>query len=76
MKAHLFSPGGTALAGSPDDYGKLIAEETEKWGKVVRAAGLKAWVARAGTSPHSPMTRRFSFFHRDGLATDVRLMIC
>src|SRR5262249_43219797 len=30
-------PGG----GSPADYGKLIAEETEKWGKVVKSAGIK-----------------------------------
>jgi tripartite-type tricarboxylate transporter receptor subunit TctC len=33
--------GGTALAGSPADFGKLIAAETEKWGKVVKFAGLK-----------------------------------
>jgi hypothetical protein len=33
--------GGTALAGSPTDFGKLIAEETEKWGKVIRAANIK-----------------------------------
>jgi hypothetical protein len=30
------------LAGSPADFGKLIADETEKWGKVVRAAHMKA----------------------------------
>jgi hypothetical protein len=30
------------LPGSPADYGKLIAAETEKWGKVIRAAGIKA----------------------------------
>jgi len=29
------------LAGSPADFGKLIAEETEKWGKVIRAANIK-----------------------------------
>jgi hypothetical protein len=34
--------GGVAIAGSPVDFGKLIAEETEKWGKVVRAANIKA----------------------------------
>jgi len=34
--------GGTALTGSPADFGKLIAEETEKWGKVVKFAGVKA----------------------------------
>jgi hypothetical protein len=27
--------------GSPADFGKLIAEETEKWGKVIRAANIK-----------------------------------
>jgi hypothetical protein len=34
--------GGTTLAGSPADFGKLIADETEKWGKVIRIAGIKA----------------------------------
>ena len=34
--------GDTAFASSPRDYGKLIAEDTEKWGKVVRAAHIKA----------------------------------
>ena len=33
--------GGTILAGSPADFGKLIADETEKWGKVIRAANIK-----------------------------------
>jgi hypothetical protein len=33
--------GGRALAGSPADFGKLIAEETEKWGKVVKFSGAK-----------------------------------
>jgi len=33
---------GTVLPGSPADFGKLIAEETEKWGKVVKFAGAKA----------------------------------
>jgi hypothetical protein len=32
---------GTALAGSPADFGRLIADETEKWGKVIRAANIK-----------------------------------
>jgi len=31
-----------ALTGSPTDFGKLIADETEKWGKVIRAANIKA----------------------------------
>jgi hypothetical protein len=34
--------GGTPFAGSPGDFGKFIAGETETWGKVVRAANLKA----------------------------------
>jgi hypothetical protein len=33
--------GFTVLAGSPTDFGKLIAEETQKWGKVIRAANIK-----------------------------------
>jgi hypothetical protein len=42
MKARLADLGGTVLAGSPADYGNLIAEETEKWGKVVKFSGAKA----------------------------------
>jgi tripartite-type tricarboxylate transporter receptor subunit TctC len=41
MKARFADIGGEPLAGSPAAFGKLIAEETEKWGKVVRAANLK-----------------------------------
>jgi tripartite-type tricarboxylate transporter receptor subunit TctC len=41
MKARLADLGGTVLAGSPADFGKLIAEETEKWVKVIRAASIK-----------------------------------
>ena len=41
MKARLAAIGGEPMPGSPADFGKLIADETEKWGKVVRAAGLK-----------------------------------
>jgi tripartite-type tricarboxylate transporter receptor subunit TctC len=42
MKARLADLGGSVLAGSPADFGKLIAEETEKWGKVVKFTGIKA----------------------------------
>jgi tripartite-type tricarboxylate transporter receptor subunit TctC len=42
LKARLAELGGAALPGSPADFAKLIAEETEKWGKVVRAANIKA----------------------------------
>jgi tripartite-type tricarboxylate transporter receptor subunit TctC len=42
MKAKLAAIGGEPLPGSPADFAKLIAEETDKWARVVRAAGLKA----------------------------------
>jgi tripartite-type tricarboxylate transporter receptor subunit TctC len=42
LKARLADVGGTPLVGSPADFGKLIAEETEKWGKVVKFSGAKA----------------------------------
>jgi tripartite-type tricarboxylate transporter receptor subunit TctC len=42
MKARLADLGGVALPGSPAEFGKLIAEETEKWAKVVKFAGIKA----------------------------------
>ena len=41
MKARLADLGGTVLPGSPADFGKFIADETEKWGKVIRAANIK-----------------------------------
>ena len=41
MTARLRDLGGTPLAGSPADFGKLIANETEKWGKVIRTANIK-----------------------------------
>ena len=41
IKARLAVLGGTPLAGSPADFAKLIAEETEKWGKVIKFAGIK-----------------------------------
>ena len=40
-KARLADMGGTALPGSPAAFGKLIADETEKWAKVVKFAGIK-----------------------------------
>jgi tripartite-type tricarboxylate transporter receptor subunit TctC len=42
MKTRLAELGVAALPGSPADFGKLIASETEKWGKVIRAANIKA----------------------------------
>jgi len=42
MSAQLAELGRELLPGSPTDFGKLIAEETAKWGKVIRAAHIKA----------------------------------
>jgi tripartite-type tricarboxylate transporter receptor subunit TctC len=41
IKARIAELSGMAFAGSPADFGKLIAEQTEKWGKVIRAANIK-----------------------------------
>ena len=41
IKTRAADMGGVVLAGSPADFGKLIADETEKWGKVVRLSGAK-----------------------------------
>jgi tripartite-type tricarboxylate transporter receptor subunit TctC len=41
IKARLADAGGTVLPGSPADFGKLIADETEKWAKVIKFAGIK-----------------------------------
>jgi tripartite-type tricarboxylate transporter receptor subunit TctC len=42
IKAQLADLGNTVLPGSPGNFGRIIAEETEKWGKVIRAANIKA----------------------------------
>ena len=42
IKARIADMGGMALTGAPADFDKLIALETDKWGKVIRAAGIKA----------------------------------
>jgi len=41
IKARLTELGGTTFPGSPADFSRLIADETEKWGKVIRAANIK-----------------------------------
>ena len=41
IKARLADLGSPALPGSPADFGKLISDETEKWGKVIKFAGIK-----------------------------------
>jgi tripartite-type tricarboxylate transporter receptor subunit TctC len=41
IKMRFADLGGTVLPGSPDEFGRFIADETEKWGKVVKFAGIK-----------------------------------
>jgi hypothetical protein len=41
MKAKLVDLGGTELPGSPAEFTKMIADETEKWSKVVKFANVK-----------------------------------
>jgi len=41
MKARFADLGATMLAGSPSDFSKLVAQETEKWAKVIKFAGIK-----------------------------------
>jgi hypothetical protein len=42
MKARLLDLGGTPMPMTPADFGRFIADEVEKWGKVIRAANIKA----------------------------------
>jgi tripartite-type tricarboxylate transporter receptor subunit TctC len=42
ITARLAELGGTVLIGSPTDFAKLIADETDKWGKVIKAAHIKS----------------------------------
>ena len=41
IKARIADLGGSVMVGSPTDFGKFIAAETDKWGKVIRAANIK-----------------------------------
>ena len=41
LKARIAELGAMVFAGSPANFGKFIADETEKWGKVIRAANIK-----------------------------------
>jgi tripartite-type tricarboxylate transporter receptor subunit TctC len=42
MKARLADQGGTPLILTPAEFGRHLADETEKWGKVIRAANIRA----------------------------------
>jgi tripartite-type tricarboxylate transporter receptor subunit TctC len=42
VKTRVAEMGATLIAGSPADFGRLVADETEKWGKVVKFSGAKA----------------------------------
>ncbi len=42
LQAKFAELGGTLIAGTPEDFGKIIAAETEKWAKVVKATGATA----------------------------------
>ena len=42
LKVRLADLGGVPMPMTPEQFGKFIADETEKWGKVIRAAGIKA----------------------------------
>jgi tripartite-type tricarboxylate transporter receptor subunit TctC len=42
MQAKLAELGGTLIPGTPEDFGKLIVQETDKWSKVVKATGATA----------------------------------
>jgi tripartite-type tricarboxylate transporter receptor subunit TctC len=41
IKARFAELGGSVFAGSPAEFGKFIAEETDKWGRVIRTANIK-----------------------------------
>ena len=40
IKARLFDLGGMLIAGTPEDFGKVVAEETDKWAKVIKTGGV------------------------------------
>jgi hypothetical protein len=42
VRARLADLGGTVIPGSPADFGKLVADQIEKWGKVVKFSGVRA----------------------------------
>ena len=59
MKARFTDLGGTRLTGWPADFGELMADETEKWGKVVQRPTLRR--SKGGLGPHSIICRQAGF---------------
>ena len=53
VKARLSDLGSDALTGSPAEFGKLMADETEKWAKVIRTANIKIAGGRRTRRPNS-----------------------
>jgi hypothetical protein len=59
VKARLADIGGTALVGSPTDFGKLIGVESEKWAKVVKFSGAKpGYFGSSGRITDGPMSAK------------------
>jgi hypothetical protein len=58
MRARIAELGGTPLPGSPADFAKLFAAETEKWAKVVKISGAKATLIARLRRAHLPPSIR------------------
>jgi tripartite-type tricarboxylate transporter receptor subunit TctC len=56
IKARLADLGSTVLTGSPAEFGKFMAEETEKWCKVIRAANIKPEQGQSSPRRYSTVT--------------------
>jgi hypothetical protein len=57
MKARIADLGGSSMPMTPTDFGKFIADETEKWGKVIRAANTGKKAPGRGATGYSIKTR-------------------
>jgi hypothetical protein len=68
-KARIADLGGAVLPGSPADFGTLIADETEKWGKVVRGANIKPEGQPADRRTTRPQLEDFGLLAAGGLVT-------
>ena len=66
MQKRIAELGGEPMPMTPAEFGKLVADETEKWGKVVKAANFRSSDRRARTRPHGGVDRA-----ADHAASDV-----